>query len=442
MDHNKSFALISLGCAKNLVNSEQMLYLLDEAGYTLTPEPEGADLAIVNTCGFIDAAKSEAIDTILQMAELKKEGKLGGLIVCGCLTERYQDTILQELPEIDAVLGVGSFGEIVKAADEVLEGRKARFFGDRNTPVDESPRAVSTGPSWAYLRIAEGCNNFCAFCAIPYIRGRYRSRTMENVVAEAKDLAAHGVKELIVIAQDITRYGTDLYGKRCLAQLCRELSEIDGIRWIRLHYLYPDQFDDELIDEIASNDKIVKYLDIPIQHINNQILKRMNRRGTGDEIRALFKTLRERIPGLVLRTSLIAGLPGEGPEEFEELCSFLREARIERVGVFPFSPEEGTPAAKMEHADEEEAQRRADLILQLQAPIMDAFCQRFVGQTIEVLVTDYDEEEQCWVGRSYADSPDIDGEVRFDGVCREGDMVSVTITEAEDGILYGEEAEA
>ena len=442
MDHNKSFALISLGCAKNLVNSEQMLYLLDEAGYTLTPEPEGADLAIVNTCGFIDAAKSEAIDTILQMAELKKEGKLGGLIVCGCLTERYQDTILQELPEIDAVLGVGSFGEIVKAADAVLEGRKASFFGDRNAPVEEIPRVVSTGPSWAYLRIAEGCNNFCAFCAIPYIRGRYRSRTMENVVAEAKDLAAHGVKELIVIAQDITRYGTDLYGKRCLAKLCRELSEIEGIRWIRLHYLYPDQFDDELIDEIASNDKIVKYLDIPIQHINNQILKRMNRRGTGDEIRALFKTLRERIPGLVLRTSLIAGLPGEGPEEFEELCSFLREARIERVGVFPFSPEEGTPAAKMEHADEEEAQRRADLILQLQAPIMDAFCQRFVGQTIEVLVTDYDEEEQCWVGRSYADSPDIDGEVRFDGVCREGDMVSVTITEAEDGILYGEEAEA
>ena len=442
MDHNKSFALISLGCAKNLVNSEQMLYLLDEAGYTLTPEPEGADLAIVNTCGFIDAAKSEAIDTILQMAELKKEGKLGGLIVCGCLTERYQDTILQELPEIDAVLGVGSFGEIVKAADAVLEGRKASFFGDRNAPVEEIPRVVSTGPSWAYLRIAEGCNNFCAFCAIPYIRGRYRSRTMENVVAEAKDLAAHGVKELIVIAQDITRYGSDLYGKRCLAQLCRELSEIEGIRWIRLHYLYPDQFDDELIDEIAKNDKIVKYLDIPIQHINNQILKRMNRRGTGDEIRALFKTLRERIPGLVLRTSLIAGLPGEGPEEFEELCSFLREARIERVGVFPFSPEEGTPAAKMEHADEEEAQRRADLILQLQAPIMDAFCQRFVGQTIEVLVTDYDEEEQCWVGRSYADSPDIDGEVRFDGVCREGDMVSVTITEAEDGILYGEEAEA
>ena len=437
---NKTFALISLGCAKNLVNSEQMLYLLDEAGYTLTPEPEGADLAIVNTCGFIDAAKSEAIDTILEMAELKKQGKLGGLIVCGCLSERYQGSILQELPEIDAVLGVGSFGDIVKAADAVLAGRQASFFGDRNAPVEEISRVVSTGPGWAYLRIAEGCDNFCAFCAIPYIRGRYRSRSMKNVVEEARDLAAHGVKELIVIAQDITRYGTDLYGRRCLAELCRELGKIEGIQWIRLHYLYPDQFDDELIDEIAQNDKIVKYLDIPIQHINNSILKKMNRKGTGDEIRALFKTLRERIPGLVLRTSLIAGLPGEGEAEFEELCAFLREARIERVGVFPFSPEEGTPAAKMSHVDEEEAQRRADLILELQAPIMDAFCQSFVGKTIPVLVTDYDEEEQCWIGRSYADSPDIDGEVHFDGASREGDMALVRITAAEDGILYGEEA--
>ena len=442
MDEKKSFALISLGCAKNLVNSEQMLYLLDEAGYTLTPEPAGADLAIVNTCGFIDAAKSEAIDTILEMAELKKAGQLGGLIVCGCLSERYQGSILQELPEIDAVLGVGSFGDIVKAADAVLAGRKASYFGDRNAPVEEIPRVVSTGPSWAYLRIAEGCNNFCAFCAIPYIRGRYRSRSLENVLAEARDLAAHGVKELIVIAQDITRYGTDLYGRRCLAQLCRELAGIEGVRWIRLHYLYPDQFDDELIDEIASNDKIVKYLDIPIQHINNTILKKMNRKGTGDEIRQLFRTLRERIPGLVLRTSLIAGLPGEGEAEFEELCAFLREARIQRVGVFPFSPEEGTPAASMPHVDEEEARRRADLILQLQAPIMDEFCQSFVDRTIEVLVTDYDEEEQCWVGRSYADSPDIDGEVRFDGACREGDMVRVRITAAEDGVLFGEEEEA
>ena len=255
-----TFALISLGCAKNLVNSEQMLYLMDEAGYKLVPDPDGADLVIVNTCGFIDAAKSEAIDNILQMAELKKEGRLGGLIVTGCLSERYRDSIQEELPEIDAVLGVGSFGEIVKAADAVMEGRQARLFADQNAPVDEIPRVVSTGPAWAYLRIAEGCNNFCAFCAIPYIRGHYRSRSLENVLAEARDLAAHDVTELIVIAQDITRYGTDLYGKRCLAQLCRELAKIDGVEWIRLHYLYPNQFDDELIDEIASNDKIVKYL--------------------------------------------------------------------------------------------------------------------------------------------------------------------------------------
>ena len=437
---NKTFALISLGCAKNLVNSEQMLYLLDEAGYVLVPEPEGADFCIINTCGFIDAAKSEAIDAILEMAELKRAGKLGALIVTGCLSERYQDSILDELPEIDAVLGISSFGNIVGAVKALELGQHPRLFADRNAPVEEIPRVVSTGPGWAYLRIAEGCGNFCAFCAIPYIRGRYRSRSLENVLAEARDLAAHGVKELIVIAQDITRYGTDLYGHRCLAELCRELSKIEGIEWIRLHYLYPDQFDDELIDEIANDPKIVKYLDIPIQHINDTILKRMNRKGMGGEIRALFRTLRERIPGLVLRTSLIAGLPGEGEEEFEELCAFLREARIERAGVFPFSPEEGTPAAKMEHVDEETARRRAELILELQQPIMDEFCQSFVGRTLRVLVERYDEEEACWVGRSYADSPDIDGEVHFEGLAREGAFSDVRITGAGDGILYGEEA--
>ena len=284
---DKTFAMISLGCAKNLVNTEQMLYLMDEAGYTLVPEPDGADLAVVNTCGFIDAAKSEAIDAILEMAELKKAGRLGGLIVTGCLAERYKDSILEELPEIDAVLGVGSFKDIVQAADAVLDGRCTSLFGDQSAPVDEIPRVVTTGPGWAWLRIAEGCNNFCAFCAIPFIRGRYRSRSMENILEEARDRAAHGSKELIVIAQDITRYGTDLYGKRCLAELCRRLSEIEGVAWIRLHYLYVDQFDDELIDEIANNPKIVKYLDIPIQHINDGILRRMNRRGfSGEEIRS------------------------------------------------------------------------------------------------------------------------------------------------------------
>ena len=437
---DRKISLISLGCAKNLVNSEQMLYLLSEAGYTLVPEPDGADAVIINTCGFIDAAKSEAIDTVLEMAELKKAGKLGKIIVTGCLAERYQDMVMQELPEIDAVLGVGSFGDIVEAVTKALNNESVLRFGDKNAPVEETPRVVSTGPSWAYLRIAEGCNNFCTFCAIPYIRGRYRSREIENVVEEARELAEHGVKELIVIAQDITRYGTDLYGKRCLAELCRRLAEIDGVEWIRLHYLYPDQFDDELIDEIASNEKIVKYLDIPIQHINNDILKSMNRRGTGDDIRKLFKELRERIPGVVLRTSLISGLPGEGDAEFEELCSFLREAKIERAGVFPFSPEEGTPAAKMPHVDAEEAQRRADLIMEIQAGVMDDFNASLIGKALEVLCLDYDEDSQMWVGRSCYDSPDIDGLVFFDGDGGEGNIVYVNITAvADDGNLIGEE---
>ena len=436
----KSIALISLGCAKNLVNSEQMLYLLDEAGYALSPDPEGCDAVIINTCGFIDAAKSEAIDTILQMAELKAAGKLGKIIVTGCLPERYRDDIRAELPEIDAILGVGSFPDIVSALDEAFAGNSVEYFGDKNAPVDELPRVVSTGPAWAYLKIAEGCDNFCAFCAIPYIRGRYRSRSMTNILEEARSLAEHGVKELIVIAQDITKYGTDLYGKRSLAELCSKLSEIDGIEWIRLHYTYPDQFDDELIDEIASNDKIVKYLDIPIQHINDGILRAMNRHGTSDDIRRLFKDLRQRIPGLVLRTSIIAGLPGEGEAEFEELCEFLREAKIERAGVFPFSPEEGTRAAKMEHVDFETAQRRAELIMQLQSEIMEEFCRSQVGKTLRVLCEGYDEEQKMFFGRSYADSPDIDGLVFFDGAGCEGNIVDVKIIAITDEcFLIGEE---
>ena len=436
----KSIALISLGCAKNLVNSEQMLYLLDEAGYALSPDPEGCDAVIINTCGFIDAAKSEAIDTILQRAELKAAGKIGKIIVTGCLPERYRDDIRAELPEIDAILGVGSFADIVSALDEACAGNSVEYFGDKNAPEDELPRGVSTGPAWAYLKIAEGCDNFCAFCAIPYIRGRYRSRSMTNILEEARSLAEHGVKELIVIAQDITKYGTDLYGKRSLAELCSKLSEIDGIEWIRLHYTYPDQFDDELIDEIASNDKIVKYLDIPIQHINDGILRAMNRHGTSDDIRRLFKDLRQRIPGLVLRTSIIAGLPGEGEAEFEELCEFLREAKIERAGVFPFSPEEGTRAAKMEHVDFETAQRRAELIMQLQSEIMEEFCRSQVGKTLRVLCEGYDEEQKMFFGRSYSDSPDIDGLVFFDGAGCEGNIVDVKITAITDEcFLIGEE---
>ncbi len=434
----EKIALISLGCAKNLINSEQMLCLLDDAGYELVSDFEGADAVIINTCGFIDSAKSEAIDNILEMAQLKREGKLGKIIVTGCLSERYKNDIPSELPEVDAMVGVGSFADIVSVVRDTLDGKAADRFGDKNAPVDEVGRFITTGPAWAYIKIAEGCNNCCAFCAIPSIRGRYRSRPMDNIVAEAAALAQSGVKELIVIAQDITRYGTDLYGKRSLSELCRRLSEIDGIEWIRLHYLYPDSFDDELIDEIASNPKIVKYLDIPLQHINDDILRRMNRRGTGQEIRQLLKKLRERIPEVVIRTSLITGLPGEGEDEFEELCQFLREARIERAGVFPFSPEEGTPAAAMtDRCSTEEAQRRAELVMELQAQIMDDYCAGCIGKVMKILCTG--SEGGYMTGRSYADSPDIDGTVYFEGSCQPGDFVSVRITGVMDGELTGEQ---
>lgn len=434
----EKIAFISLGCAKNLVNSEQMMCLLADAGYELVSEPDGADAVVINTCGFIDAAKSEAIDNILEMAELKAAGRLGKIIVTGCLSERYRAEVRTELPEVDALVGVGSFGEIVDVVRDTLSGAEPDRFGDKNAPVDEVGRFLTSGPGWAYLKIAEGCNNCCAFCAIPAIRGRYRSRPMENILAEARGLAEAGCHELIIIAQDITRYGTDLYGRRRLAELCRELSQIDGVEWLRLHYLYPDEFDDELIAEIADNPKIVKYLDIPIQHINDAILKRMNRRGTGGEIRALLKTLRERIPGVVLRTSLITGLPGEGEAEFEELCEFLREARIERVGVFPFSPEEGTPAEKMpDRVDAEEAQRRAELIMDFQQGIMEDFYASRIGKTLPVLCTDIDGAYR--VGRSEADSPEIDGVVYFEGEALPGEIVPVHITGLMDGEPSGEQ---
>lgn len=335
------------------------------------------------------------------------------------------------------MLGTGSFGQICTAVDAVMQGEQPLLFGDKNGPIEEIDRVVSTGPGWAYLRIAEGCDNWCAFCAIPAIRGKYRSRKPEAILAEARALAAQGVKELIVIAQDITRYGVDLYGKPSLAGLLKQLVQIDGVEWIRLHYLYPDAFDDELIDVIAREDKIVKYLDIPLQHINDTILRRMNRRGTGAEIRTLIAKLRERIPGVVLRTSLIAGLPGEGEDEFEELCTWLREARMERVGVFPFSPEEGTPAAKMlDRCDAEEAQRRADLILDLQAQIMDDYNASCIGKTMTVLCEAAAKSGVC-SGRTFADSPEIDGKVYFEGNAKPGCFADVRITGTEDGELIG-----
>lgn len=435
---NVSF--ISLGCPKNTVNSEQMIYLTQQAGHTIVSEPAQADAVVVNTCAFIESATQEAIDTIIEIGALKKSAGVKYLVVAGCLAQRYRKEILEELPEVDALIGIASFGEIAQVLEQ-LSAREAVIedFADRNSPVEELGRVVSTGNYWAYLRIAEGCNNCCAFCVIPSIRGRYRSRSMDAIVKEAEDLAAQGYKELIVIAQDITRYGEDLYGGRCLSTLLKRLCKIDGIQWLRLHYLYPDAFDDELIDTIASEPKILHYLDIPIQHINDNILKAMNRRGTGADIRELFTKLRERMPDVVLRTSLITGLPGEGEDEFEELCEFLRYAKIQRAGVFPYSPEDGTPAAKMPHVDSDTAQRRAELVMDIQAQVMDDFSASLIGETLDVLCEGYDEESGFYAGRSYADSPEIDWLVYFDGAAPEciGQIVPVFIRDTQDGDLIG-----
>ena len=433
-------AFISLGCAKNLVNTEQMMALTRDAGYELVSDPEGADVAVLNTCGFIDSAKSEAIQNILELAALKDAGKLGKLLVAGCLSQRYQSELEQEMPEVDGVLGTGSYTDIVSALEEVTAGGHPRRFGDIDHTEEDGARVVSTPPYTAYLKIAEGCDNRCSYCIIPYLRGRYRSRSMESLLAEARALADRGVQELIVIAQDITRYGTDLYGRRRLGDLLTELCRLP-FHWVRLHYLYPDEVDDDLIDVLAREHKILRYIDIPLQHINDGILKAMNRRSTKAEIIALLHKLRQRLPGLVLRTSLICGLPGEGEAEFEELCQFLQDAGIERAGIFQFSPEEGTPAAVMEHQVEPEvAARRVELLVELQSRVMDAYNESRLGETLEVLCEGFDPDMGCYAGRSYADSPDVDGRVFFTaaGLVPAGTFVNVRITGTSDGDLTGE----
>ena len=441
MSYNVAF--ISLGCAKNQVNCEQMMASVQAAGHTIQTDPEGADVAVVNTCGFLASACEEAIDNILEMAELKKAGKLKKLLVTGCMAQRYQADVLGELPEVDGILGTGSYGEIVAAIDEVMTGgfRPCRL-GNIHTAEQGGARILSTPPWYAYLRIAEGCDNHCAYCVIPSLRGKYRSRPLEELLDEAAELASAGVQELLVIAQDITRYGTDLNGEHQLAKLLRQLCKLD-FHWIRLHYLYPDEITEELIDVIAAEPKIVKYLDIPIQHCNDGILKAMNRRDTKAELLALFEKLRARSPGLVLRTSLIPGLPGEGTAEFEELCQFLREVRIERAGVFPFSPEEGTRAAQMEHVDMDEAKRRSELAVDVQSDIIDAYNESVLGLEREVLCEGFDAQAQMYAGRSYAESPDIDGHIYFtaDEAVEPGTFVIVRLTGVMDGELTGEAVE-
>ena len=439
-----TIGFISLGCAKNQVDCERMMFRVQEAGYTVSDGVVDCDVVVINTCGFIDSAKSEAIDHILRVAELKKAGRVGKILVTGCLSQRYPDEIRQELPEVDGVLGTGSYTEIVPAIEELLEDKHVENLGSIDAPEVETGRIMTTPAHYAYIKIAEGCDNRCAYCIIPYLRGRYRSRQMDDVLYEARMLAESGVKELIVVAQDTSRYGTDLPGhKRLLAPLLRELCKIEKLHWVRVHYVYPDEIDDELIDTIAQEEKIVKYLDIPIQHCNDAILKKMNRRGSGAFVADLLAKLRARIPGLVIRTSIITGLPGEGEAEFAELCEFLKKQRMERVGAFPFSPEEGTPAAKMDYPDSDVAQQRAEMVEEIQSRIMDDYNASMIGKTLEVLVDGFDEDAEQFYGRTYADSPDIDGRVWI--ACDEpltvGDFVQVTIDAVEDGDLCGEVAE-
>ncbi len=435
-----SIGFISLGCAKNQVDCERMMYRIAEAGYDVQSDVVGADVVVINTCGFIDSAKSEAIDHILQMAQLKAEGMIGKILVTGCLSQRYQSQILEELPEVDGVLGTGSYTQVVAAIERLLDGQQVEDYGSIDAPEEETGRILTTPEHYAYIKIAEGCDNRCSYCIIPYLRGKFRSRSMDDVLYEARLLAAGGVKELIVVAQDTSRYGTDLgEHKRLLPELLRRLCEIEGFRWIRIHYVYPDEIDDELIEVIAAEPKIVKYLDIPIQHCNDKILKLMNRRGDGAYLRELFAKLRSRIPELVLRTSVITGLPGEGEEEFAELCEFLKEMRLERVGAFPFSPEEGTPAADMEYPDAEIAQQRAQMVETIQSRIMDDYNAAMIGKTLPILVDGYDEDFCQYYGRTYADSPEIDGRVWIasEEALSEGEFVKICIDGLVDGDLSG-----
>ena len=435
-----NIGFISLGCAKNQVDCERMMYRVQEAGHTVKADIVGSDVVVINTCGFIDSAKSEAIDFILQTAALKEEGLVGKILVTGCLSQRYQTMILEEMPEVDGILGTGSYTEIVPAIEALLNDEQVVDFGSIDAPEQETGRIITTPEHYAFIKIAEGSDNRCAYCIIPYLRGKFRSRQMDDVLYEARLLAASGVKELIVVAQDTSRYGTDLPGnKRLLPELLRELCKIEELHWIRVHYVYPDEIDDAFIEVMATEPKIVKYLDIPIQHCNSKILELMNRRGDGKFLRKLFAKLRARIPGLVIRTSLITGLPGEGEEEFQELCEFLRELRLERVGAFAFSPEEGTPAAEMEFVDNEIAVKRAETIEMIQSAIMDDWCDSMIGKTMEILVDGFDEEVEQFYGRSYADSPDIDGRVWIatEEPIREGQFVTVTIDGCVDGDLSG-----
>lgn len=434
--------IVSLGCAKNRVDAEMMMYQLHKAGFRLIEDAAMAEAAIINTCGFIESAKQESINEILELAQLKKEGKIKAIIVTGCLAERYRSEVMKELEEVDAVIGIGKNADIAEVVQKALDGEQVQDFPDKLLLPMDGGRVQSTEPHWAYLKIADGCDNCCTYCAIPLIRGRFRSREMDSIVTEAERLAKNGVKELNVIAQDTTRYGEDIYGKLMLPELLRRLCRIDGIRWIRVLYCYPDRLTDELLDTIREEEKIVNYIDLPLQHCNGRILRAMNRRGDKDSLLTLVRHIREKIPGVVLRTTLITGFPGESDSDFEELSDFVAQTRFERLGCFAYSQEEDTPAALMEGQLETEVkERRAELITEQEAYIINDFCESMIGKDIEVLVDGFDRYAECWYGRSAYDAPEVDPCVFFTVADRKpavGEIVRVHITDHLDCDLTGE----
>lgn len=434
--------IVSLGCAKNRVDAELMMYKLNEAGFKLVQDAAMADAAIINTCGFIESAKQESIDEILELAQLKKEGKIKAIIVTGCLAERYNTELMKELSEVDAVIGIGKNADIAAVVRKALDGEKVEAFPDKlDLPLDGG-RVQSTEPHWAYLKIADGCDNCCTYCAIPLIRGRFRSRKMEDIVAEAERLVRNGVKEINVIAQDTTRYGEDNYGRLMLPELLKKLCRIDGLQWIRILYCYPDRITDELLDVMREEDKIVNYIDLPLQHCNGRILKAMNRRGDKESLTALIRRIREKVPGVVLRTTLITGFPGETDDDFEELSAFVEEMQFERLGCFAYSQEEDTPAALMDdQIDEDVKQHRAEIISEQEAVIMNDWCEKLIGKEIDVLVDGFDRYAECWFGRSAFDAPEVDPCVFFtvsDRKPQAGETVRVKITDHIDCDLTGE----
>lgn len=439
---NYKIGMISLGCPKNQVDAEHMLALMDTEGWEIVDYVDGCDAVIVNTCGFIDDAKKEAIENILDMVELKKEGVISKIIVTGCLAQRYKDEIVKEIPEVDAVIGIGANGDIIKTVEEVMSGVDTieKYPPQCELPL-EGQRILTTPQYWAYLKIGEGCSNRCTYCTIPSIRGNMRSRSMENVIDEAKQLAESGVKELILIAQDTTSYGLDLYGELKLPELLNELCKIDSIEWIRLLYCYPDRITDELIKTIKNQEKVVNYIDLPLQHADDKILKAMNRRGDQALIRNVISKLRAEIPDVVIRTTFIVGFPGEGEEEFETLAEFVNEIEFDRLGVFTFSPQEGTPAFDMEdQVDEDIKTRRGEVIMQDQYSIMEEKNNEKIGKTYRVVVEDYDGYSDSYTGRTYMDAPEIDGLVKFTSHkdLDIGDFVDVEIFDVEDYDLIGE----